>query len=97
MKKSVLAGILVLIVPLILFPQTHPRDFLGHEVGADKKLADYDQITAYFQKLESETPRLKLLTIGETTLGKPIHSPSRFLASFMSVSANLCVLKYQML
>ena len=72
MKKSVLTGIIIILIPLFCIAQTHPRDFLGHEVGADKKLADYNQVMAYFQKLETETPRLKLLTIGETTLKKPI-------------------------
>jgi hypothetical protein len=72
MKKSVLAGIIIFFIPFFCLAQTHPRDFLGHEVGADKKLADYNQIMAYFQKLETETPMLKLLTIGQTTLKKPM-------------------------
>jgi hypothetical protein len=72
MKKPALAAILVFLVPFLCLAQTHPRDFLGHEVGADKKLADYSQIMDYFKKLEAESPRLKLLTIGETTLKKPM-------------------------
>ncbi len=61
-----------LIIPLLLSGQTPPEEFLGHQVGADRKLADYDQILTYFQKLDEESPRLKLLTIGESTLGKPL-------------------------
>ena len=52
--------------------QTHPEQFLGHKVGADSKLADYNQIMAYFKKLESETNRMQLLEIGKSTLGNPI-------------------------
>jgi hypothetical protein len=55
-----------------LSAQTSPEQFLGFKVGADRKLADYTQIKAYFEKLASETPKLKLFTIGESTLKKPM-------------------------
>ncbi len=53
-----------------LAAQTPPDAFLGHKVGEDRKLADYDQIVGYFQKLDQESPKLKLLEIGKSTLGK---------------------------
>ncbi len=62
----------LLILPLILAAQTSPEEFLGHKVGEDRKLADYNQILAYFEKLDRESERLKMLTLGETTLGKPV-------------------------
>jgi len=52
--------------------QTPPDKFLGHKVGEDRKLADYTQIKAYFEKLAQETNKLKLFTIGESVLKKPI-------------------------
>lgn len=55
-----------------LVAQTSPEAFLGHRVGEDRKLADYSQITAYFQKLDQESPMLKVVEIGKSTLGKPI-------------------------
>ncbi len=55
-----------------LAAQTTPEQFLGFKVGADKKLADYTQITGYFQKLATETNKMKLVTIGESTQKKPI-------------------------
>jgi len=74
MKKiSVLCSIIVFLLISSLIPaQTSPDKFLGHEVGADRKLADYDQIQAYFQKLGQESPKIKVLTIGNTTLNKPM-------------------------
>lgn len=66
------AAMVFLIIPLLLFGQTPPAEFLGHQVGADRKLADYNQILNYFQKLDEESPKLQLLTIGESTLGKPM-------------------------
>lgn len=78
MKKAIhprlffisLSALIFLTFPL--FSQTSPEEFLGHQVGADRKLADYDQIQAYFQKLDQESEKIKVLTIGKSTLGKPM-------------------------
>ena len=59
-------------IPLLTAAQTPPEKFLGFKIGADRQLADYAQITAYFQRLDQESPRLQLFTIGESTLKKPI-------------------------
>jgi hypothetical protein len=69
----VIIGLLLLAAfPLPATAQTPPDQFLGHQVGADRNLADYSQIKAYFEKLDEETPRLRLFTIGESTLKRPI-------------------------
>ncbi len=52
--------------------QTPPDKFLGHKVGEDRKLADYTQIKAYFEKLAQESNKIKLFTIGESILKKPM-------------------------
>ena len=74
MKKAkiLLSAFFLLIFTLSLVAQTPPDEFLGHQVGADRKLADYTQIQEYFQKLDSESEKIKVLTIGESTLGKPM-------------------------
>ena len=59
-------------LPFILVAQTPPDEFLGHKVGADGMVADYNQIQAYFQKLDEESGKIKVLTIGKSTLNKPI-------------------------
>jgi len=69
-----------------LAAQTPPDKFLGFKVGEDRKLADYNQITAYFQKLAQESPRLKLFEIGKSTLGKPM------IMAAISTSENLAKL-----
>ncbi|MGZ5495752.1 MAG: M14 family metallopeptidase, partial [Candidatus Aminicenantales bacterium] len=56
----------------ILAGQTPPDKFLGFKVGEDRKLADYTQIKGYFEKLAQETNKLKLFTIGESVLKKPL-------------------------
>src|SRR5437016_891866 len=47
-----------------------PSEFLGFEVGADKKLADYRQIAKYFQALKAASPRVDIQVLGKTTLGE---------------------------
>jgi hypothetical protein len=47
-----------------------PEQFLGHAVGADRKLAGYAQIVRYLEILDRESPRLELRKLGRTTLGR---------------------------
>ncbi len=47
-----------------------PSEFLGFEVGADRKLADYRQIAKYFQGLKAASPRVEIEVLGKTTLGE---------------------------
>jgi hypothetical protein len=49
-----------------------PADFLGISVGADRTLADYEQISRYFVALDRASERVRVDTIGHTTLGKPM-------------------------
>ncbi len=73
MKKNRVFGVLfIFIFASFLGAQTPPSKFLGFRIGADKKLADYNQIQAYFKKLDEESNKIKVLTIGETTLKKPM-------------------------
>ena len=49
-----------------------PSAQTGLEVGADRVLADWPQITRYFAALATAAPgQVKLDTLGQTTLGKP--------------------------
>src|SRR2546423_7635216 len=49
-------------------PQS-PSDFLKMPIGADKTLADYKQISSYFNALAAASPRVRVETLGKTTLG----------------------------
>jgi hypothetical protein len=46
-----------------------PSEFLGFQVGADRKLADYHQIVSYLKGLAAASPRVQIETLGKTTLG----------------------------
>jgi hypothetical protein len=47
-----------------------PSEFLGFEVGADRKLADYRQISSYLKALAAASPRVEIEVLGKTTLGE---------------------------
>ncbi len=49
-----------------------PSEVYGFEVGADYKLADYNQMLDYYDRLDRASNRVKKVTIGETVLGKPM-------------------------
>lgn len=48
-----------------------PAAHFGFEIGADRKLADWKQLTSYFEQLARTSPRVKVDTIGRTTMGAP--------------------------
>ncbi|WP_323756928.1 M14 metallopeptidase family protein [Roseivirga sp.] len=50
----------------------HPRETFGHEVGADYKLADYDQMLEYYDKLAASTDRVQMIDIGKSVMGRPM-------------------------
>ena len=50
---------------------TTPKEALGFEIGDDYYLANYTQLTAWWQKLAAESDRAKLVEIGKTEEGRP--------------------------
>jgi len=66
----IVLSLAIFVFTYFLSAQTPPEKFLGFKVGEDRKLADYNQIKAYFELLDQESPRLTVLNIGKTTLGK---------------------------
>ncbi len=49
-----------------------PQSVLGYQVGADRKLADWNEILGYFGKLAAATPAVSIETLGKTTMGKSL-------------------------
>ena len=60
-----------------------PKSVLGFQPTDDKTFADWSQITGYFAKLDSVSDRVKVQTLGETTLKKP------FIVAFISSEQNI--------
>jgi hypothetical protein len=50
---------------------TSPKEQFGFNIGDDYHLANYQQLTAYWQKLDRESDRVKVVSIGQTEEGRP--------------------------
>ena len=50
-----------------------PESVLGFRPGADFKLATYEDVVGYFQKLDAASDRMTMLTAGTSTQGRTFH------------------------
>ena len=77
----------VALAPAVAFAQAtrvpSPSEHLGFTVGADRTLADWGQITGYFQRLAAVSPAVHVDTLGPTTNGQP------FIVAAVSTPANI--------
>ena len=53
-------------------PMPTPASVIGHEVGADYKLARWEKIVTYFEALAAASDRVALRRIGTSTEGNPL-------------------------
>jgi ABC-type glycerol-3-phosphate transport system substrate-binding protein len=49
---------------------TTPQQQFGHQIGADYVLPNYTQLTEYWKKLDQESDRMQLVSIGKTAEGR---------------------------
>jgi Zinc carboxypeptidase len=68
MKRAIVL-LALLAVPALAQVQS-PSQFLKMQIGADKTLADYKQITSYFRALDAASPRVEVQVLGKTVLGE---------------------------
>ena len=66
---------------------TSPEKFFGFQMGADRKLANWDKLHEYYQLLARTSNRVKLVELGKSSEGRP------FIALFISSPANLAKLE----
>ena len=62
---------LLAIMPLSAQGIPEPADYFGFEIGEDRKLADWEQLTGWYELLAARSDRVILDTLGETTWGLP--------------------------
>lgn len=53
-------------------PITSPADFVGHPIGADYQLARWEKIVDYFRQLDTQSDRVRVRELGQTTEGLPM-------------------------
>jgi hypothetical protein len=64
-----------------------PEKFFGFQMGADRKLANWDKLLEYYQLLAKGSNKVKLVELGKTSEGRP------YIALFISSPANLAKLE----
>lgn len=62
---------------------TSPEEFFGFQMGADRKLANWNQLVEYYQLVGGESERMMVVDMGDTEMGSP------FLALYISTPENL--------
>jgi hypothetical protein len=81
-KKAMKRAIAPFALTLLLVSATGPTDVLaqqvptplqhfGQEIGTDGFLADWNELSAYYEAVAAASPRVTIDTIGPTTLGAP--------------------------
>jgi hypothetical protein len=89
--KRFIAVLIVLSATIPSFGQKHvtsPEEAFGFKLGDDRKLADWNQLTAYYKKLSTESDRIHYEELGKTTEGRP------FIAVTISAPENLAHLDH---
>ncbi len=49
-----------------------PEQVFGFQMGADRKLINWEQIVSYFAMLDKDSPRVQVVELGKTTLDRPM-------------------------
>ncbi|HME92523.1 MAG TPA: M14 family metallopeptidase, partial [Myxococcaceae bacterium] len=88
-RFALVAALICSFAALAKTPPT-PSQFFGFEVGSDRHLADYRQIVSYFKALAADSARVKVESLGPTTLGNEL-----ILAAISSEENLRNVKKYQ--
>ncbi|HEX5972402.1 MAG TPA: M14 family zinc carboxypeptidase, partial [Gemmatimonadaceae bacterium] len=86
-STAALFGAAVLAFPLVVRAQARavptPASVIGFVPGTDRKLPTWKQVTDYFTALDAASPRIRVHTLGRTTLGRP------FIAAFIGDPATV--------
>ncbi len=72
MKRTLTVILLVTVLAASAWALQTPEQFLGFKPGSDNRLARYDRIRAYFDHLAASSPRVRVVTLGKTTLGNDL-------------------------
>jgi hypothetical protein len=86
LRRASFVTLLALVLPaaaVVAQQVPHPSDVFGFTPGDDYKMADYTQVTEYFQRLAEASDRVEMVEIGRSALGKPMF------LTFISTAENI--------
>jgi len=75
-RKKIFIAITIFFITLAVFPLlakdkiTSPLEQFGFNIGDDYQLVNYSKLVEYWEKLEQESERLKMVEIGQTAEGR---------------------------
>lgn len=65
-------GLLAILIPSVKGQEIpSPQQYFGFEMGSDRKLANWDELTEYYEELAQRSHRVIVDTLGMTTTGRP--------------------------
>ena len=72
-RRFLIVSLIAAIGPIGLSAQRvpTPAEHFGFEIGADRKLANWDALTAYYERVAQGSARVTVDTLGLTTVGNP--------------------------
>lgn len=74
MMRRALRAVLALLLaasPVVAQGVPTPLQHFGFEMGQHRKLADWSQLTSYYEKIAQSSQRVTVDTLGSTTMGRP--------------------------
>lgn len=72
LRTALLLAAACVLAPVVAHAQVPtPESFFGFEIGTDRKLATWEQLTAYYNRLAETSPRVTIDTLGRATKGQP--------------------------
>ena len=66
-----LMALSILVPGLVAQSVPSPREHFGFDMGEDRRLANWDQLTAYYGILAEQSPRVAMRSLGPTPMGQP--------------------------
>jgi hypothetical protein len=72
MKRLIFALLLIAVPAAQAQKITTPKEQFGHNIGDDYFLANYQQLLSYWDKLDKQSDRMKVVRIGTSAEGRPM-------------------------
>ena len=75
MRQILRPGVVAFLIATAAFAAVpSPDAFFGHQMGADRKLVQWEKVVAYYQALASNSDRIRVDVLGKTVEGRPFIS-----------------------
>ena len=71
-RLTAILSVFVILAPSLAAQRIpSPQQYFGFEMGSDRRLANWDELTSYYEELAERSQRVIVDTLGATTTGEP--------------------------